>query len=40
MIPTYIFGALFLLCVVVAVYKVIRRAKRNREWRDEFTDGW
>jgi hypothetical protein len=40
MIPTYIFGSLFILCAIVVAYRIIRCAKRGRDWPDDYPDGW
>jgi hypothetical protein len=40
MIPTNIFGSLFILCAIVVAYRIIRCAKRGRDWPDDYPDGW
>lgn len=40
MIAAYIFGPVFLLCAIVAAYKLIRCAKKRKDWPDDYPHGW
>lgn len=40
MIAAYILGPLFLILVIVVVYKLIRCMNGGRNWPDDYPDGW
>jgi hypothetical protein len=39
-LAAYIFGSLFLLCAIVAAYRLIRCIKDGKDWPDDYPDGW
>jgi hypothetical protein len=39
-LAAYIFGSLFLLCAIVAVYRLIRCIRSGKDWPDDYPHGW